>query len=776
MRISRLSAGRNNLAAWSATTILFLSFAMPLRADVATSETESMVQNSHFVIKLDGKTGTLSSLRTPTREFIHPGNAGRPLFTLRFRNARGEPLDLTSLQAAKFTMTPVKTPDGATVTLKYDSLDGKPVQATVVVKCPADKPFCYWNLTIQHDLDLYLDCIDFPSVLVPNDLSAAGGDSRLFWPGMEGVLVDDLTRREKGWVRSHPIEFPNRGWEGFYPGPCQMQFMAYYGKTGGLYIAAHDAGGNPKGIEFFSRDNGIDLSYRLYPGGIERGTYTMPYDMVLGVFEGDWHDAAEIYRNWVKNSGMPLPPKLTENNQLPSWFQDSPVIAAYPVRGVRDLGDMTPNDYYPYTKAIPPIERLSKEYDSRVMALLMHWEGSAPWAPPFVWPPFGDENDFREFVDMLHKGKNLLGLYCSGIAWTMKSNVWNYSREEQYKQENLKDIMIVAPNGETPWSLICSGPNAQRWSYDMCPANAFVGKTVADEIEKMINGGADYIQYFDQNLGGTPYLCYSRKHGHAPAPGAWMKDAMIGVLKQAHQVVEKSGKHVLIGCEAAAAEPYMPYLMLNDGRSNINLMVGIPVPAYAYVYHEYVNNFMGNQNSVTKLVDVERTPLSMLQRLAYGFVAGDLLTVVLKGGGQVHWDWGTDWKVPGPDQAQISTLIRNLNAWRRGAAKPFLYLGCMEKPLPITGSRNVPMILGQGGEIPWPSLLTSRWTSPDGRKAQIIANYLPESQECTLTGLTGMTIRVYEQASGKNPHSVEPKAGQAKLKIAPLSAIMVELP
>ena len=35
---------------------------------------------------------------------------------------------------------------------------------------------------------------------------------------------------------------------------------------------------------------------------------------------------------------------------------------------------------------------------------------------------------------------------------------------------------------------------------------------------------------------------------------------------------------------------------------------------------------------------------------------------------------------------------------------------------------------------------------------------------------------VYEQASGKNPHSVEPKAGQAKLKIAPLSAIMVELP
>ncbi len=761
--------------------VLALSLALltsPLFGDVgnANQAPASALSNRFYSVKLDEATGSLVSFRNTKREFLHPSNAKQPLVRLRFRNDAGEPLELSSLDAASVSTSKQTHADASTLRIQFRSLAGKPVDVTVIVTCPKDQPFSYWNLSVEHDLDQYLDWIEFPAVTVPDDLTATGGDSQLFWPAMEGVVVDDVTYREKGWVRSHPIEFPNRGWEGFYPGPCQMQFMAYYGKTGGLYMAAHDASGYPKGIEFHQRDGGIALEYRVNPGAIKRGKVTLPYNMVLGVFNGDWHDAAEIYRKWVTHSAMPLPPKLADNGQLPEWIHDSPVVVTYPVRGVRDLGDMSPNEYYPYTKALPCLDRLAKVFDSRVMALLMHWEGSAPWAPPYVWPPFGDLADFPAFGDKLHTGGNLLGLYCSGIAWTQKSNLWDYNREAQFKSEHLEDIMVTAPNGEVPWSPICSGPNAQRWSYDMCPANAFVGKTVAGEVASMAKGGADYIQLFDQDLGGTSYFCYAKNHGHPPAPGPWMKDAMGDVQREALQAARDSKRQIVIGCEAAAAEPYLANLLFNDARFNINLMVGTPVPAYAYVYHEYVNNFMGNQNGTMQVIDAEKSPDSFFQRLTYGFIAGDMLTVTLKGGCQMHWDWGTDWSVPSPDQTRAATLIRNLNAWRRGAAKPFLHLGRMGKPLPLEGVRDIPMVCRQGGVLHWPSLMTSRWTSPEGKQAQIVANYLttPQSFAVRLDDNQFAHVEIYHSPAATQGTPATVHEGRIDLNVAPLSAVMIE--
>ena len=82
---------------------------------------------------------------------------------------------------------------------------------------------------------------------------------------------------------------------------------------------------------------------------------------------------------------------------------------------------MSPNEYYPYTNALKYLKTLAENTDSKILAMLCHWEGSAPWCPPYVWPPYGDIENFKLFEQKLHENGMLFGLYCSGIAWTQKS-------------------------------------------------------------------------------------------------------------------------------------------------------------------------------------------------------------------------------------------------------------------------------------------------------------------------------------------------------------------
>lgn len=286
--------------------------------------------------------------------------------------------------------------------------------------------------------------------------------------------------------------------------------------------------------------------------------------------------------------------------------------------------------------------------------------------------------------------------------------------------------MCVSPEGELPYSLICNG--VQRWGYDMCPSEPFVTETVLEEIRGVANSGCDYMQYFDQNLGGLSYLCYSKEHDHPPGPGRWQTEAMKTLFRKIRQEWKAMGKDIVLGCEAAAAEPFLGELPFNDLRFNIGLFTGEPVPVYQYVYHEYINNFMGNQNSSGQSIDLLKSPDNLLWRTAYSFVAGDMLTVVLGRGGAINWDWGTEWDYPAPDQQAIGTLIRNLNAWRIGAGKPYLATGRMLAPERLTGVSAQTIHMRDGSVLKQPSILTTKWQSSEGRVAQFLVNYTTEPQ------------------------------------------------
>jgi len=171
-------------------------------------------------------------------------------------------------------------------------------------------------------------------------------------------------------------------------------------------------------------------------------------------------------------------------------------------------------------------------------------------------------------------------------------------------------------------------------------------------------------------------------------------------------------------------------LNFNDLRYVFGLQLGQPVPAYAYLFHEYLNNFMGNQDWVEGAILVDQNSECLLFRIAYSFTAGDMLSLTLGDGGNVIWGWGTLWDKELPDQEQTFTLVKNLNRWRR-EYKEYLHTGRMVKPLPLEGVEDYTLYLREGGlTLQYKKLLTSRWENGAGEQKQVIVNFMPYEQTC----------------------------------------------
>ena len=540
--------------------------------------------------------------------------------------------------------------------------------------------------------------------LLPLRLPPLCGDGGL--PGTELLVPYNegaLLRSARGVTDFLP-EYPSYGHYMMFPNMIFAQFVSYIYERGGershLSIIARDRARAPK--EITVRDG--ETYIKTFCGGNFGEDSGTGYPLVLAAGSGGWEDAASGYRDLMAEALPAGAVKVEDNPRLPGWYRDNVLVVTYPVRGVHDMDRMEPNAFYPYINALPALREIAAETGMRVLALLMHWEGTAPWAPPYVWPPYGGEDEFFGFRDALHRENMLLGVYCSGFGFTRRSNlVDGYDLSERIEKEGLLEAMCAGADGAVKYSRICPG---QRSGYDICPACAKGKELLAEAYEPLFRSGADYAQILDQNHGGGQYLCYSGKHGHAPVPGAWMTENMQEMLSEWNG---KAGKMIL-GCESAAGEPFIGNLLLSDDRYELCYHIGRPVPLYAFIFHEYLRNFMGNQVSAP----LPHTTEALAYRLAYSFAAGDIPTLVLTPDGGVSPSWSTKDFSETPDKKEILSFLAVLSAAFERELKPFLTVGKMVRSPEMT-CREAPF----GEHLP--AVLLASWEY-DGRRVSVLVN------------------------------------------------------
>lgn len=612
-----------------------------------------------------------------------------------------------------------------------------------------------FRMDVKNNTDALIEWVEYPGVSWQDDLDGTKS-SKILWIFNEGALVS--YPKDKMWPYEDPC-YPSWGSFGIYPNIVESQFMAYLYQDGGLYIGCHDQDDNVKQLDFYHKEERIKLQLRFYSGVNYGEDFTMNFDTIFRFFKGEWQDACDIYRNWFES--VTDIRKLENNENIPAWYEESPLVVALPIRGAHDSQTgMPPNKLYPYDNLLKEVEKIEKKAKSKLLVLLMQWEGTAPWAPPYVWPPYGGEEGFQEFSRKLHEKGHYLGLYCSGFAWTQQSNVLpEYNKEKEFEEKNLQAEMCVGPDQRLEYRTVCA---AQVRGYDFCPNSSFLRQVIEREVENMFRAGVDYIQLLDQNHGGGSYFCYSKNHGHPPVPGHWQVDSVNEILENVHQ--DKK----LFGCESAAAQPFIEKLRFSDNRYTLAELVGDAVPAYAYVYHSRVNNFMGNQCCCSMLYHED----DYCYRLAYSFLAGDMLTVVINEDGEVihHWGAARD-NEKNPNQESLYELIAKCNLWRVNA-KQYLCYGDMQKPLPYAcdESCTFQVFRRQNFDKKVPKVLSNAFSYGD-QCADFFVNFTKEAVTVSIPKVKGEKLYLTAE---------DYKAGKAiqredeKVTIAPLSILLLE--
>ena len=664
------------------------------------------MMSSKTSVCVDYQKAQITSITNQSTEFV---SGSAPLFTLLLREKSGKVHTLSAREAENVTLTE----QGAVYS-------GFPLDIQITVSCTSEGEQTVWGFSAENSTDMAIERVDYPNLPL-KPLVKNGGTGKLALPYNEGVLIEDAYARDTSPFNRKEVQYPSHGSFYMFPNMMLSQFMAYVSKEGGIYFGAHDIRRGPKYMDYLTKDDGIVLSFGTYTGCDFSENYALDFPIVTTVFDGGWEHAADIYRDWFENHLPENVSKLACRKNLPDWYKDCPLIVAYPVRGLFDTDEMTPNGFFPYTNILPELDSISQAIDGKVMALLMHWEGTAPWAPPYVWPPYGGEETFLTFRDKLHEKNHLLGVYCSGFGWTLHSNLVDYTCTLSEEDGTLAETMCTAPDGEVYISNICP---AQRKGYDLCPTSERGKAIVQKAYAPLFASGIDYVQILDQNHGGGQYLCYSKTHSHPPVPGPWMTENMQSLLSDWNA----KAPEMLFGCESAAAEPFIGNLLFSDNRWELGYYLGVPIPMYAYVYHEYVHNFMGNQ--VACPLDPETDTLCA--RLAYSFTAGDCMTVLMLPDGHFLPHWGCRDCTVYPDKEKALTFIKNLMRFYKEEAKSYLLYGRMEKPLPVDcecfcyNTEN-----GKQKQIP--KVFTSAW-SHNGKTVQLLVNAADTVQACTVSG------------------------------------------
>ncbi len=603
------------------------------------------------------------------------------------------------------------------------------------------------------------------------------------WPAPP-KLGDDATNDAlvMPWHSGGVLPAPGSTWQNRtvdYPGGMFAQFVAYCGGEAGLYMAMDDSAGHCKRVHLrCTPGEYVRVTFEHQLPEVPRQDVELPYRVVLRTFQGDWRDAAAIYKQWAEQQPW-CAKKLAERDDIPQFLKDGAGIVIAGMWRKEGRARL----FGPNMEKLPDMmDAYRKKTGLKHMVFVPYgWEGRGTWAGINYFPTIPSDEAWVKVNAELKRRGHRTAFLTSGFWWVVKRKATSSGPafDDTADFERRKGMCVQKTDG-APWTVDRYDRTKQFGSWrglsaKLCHGSPEARSTMKEIFINVAKLGVPLVS-FDQEIGGaqrTP--CYSRSHAHPPGMGAWQwtgfRDLCADILREGKPVQPELG--LFLENVSELAIPYMAtYWSRQFGVVDVGAGGGRGIGLFSYLYHEYVTAI--GAACVQGQGYHGARPHPGLRRYAF---ANNLVRGL----------------IPGPFMHEVP--LRGGDKWRREVASAFfsycrpykhfpeyLLLGKTVRPLSIecadaelyywvrdskTGKPR-----RKGGPplakrpLVLPAVTTGSFEAADGSVAAFVVNTTREPQAATVLVPKGRRVTVY--AADRSGARELASTGRVALSLEPL--------
>ncbi len=410
------------------------------------------------------------------------------LWRLALRGPNAATVELTSDTAS--LIAPAVEGTGVRFTWKARAGDGE-ARVSLSVNAEADDGLSRWQLRAE----------------LPDRWRVARAD----WPILSNIRIRAGLKMAApfGWGLEYDVK-PGMSYDGTYPSlVAAMPFVAFYGDGRGLYLGVHDKKGHHKHLSVKAREVGAGVTFTHWPSDADTagGRYAPDFHAVVGVFDGDYWNAARIYRTFSRETRWGRPydglQLSSPSRRVPAWLKNT------------ELWLM------PGPEPLKNVEACRKAGEFFGVPIALHWYSWHEIPFDTLYPDFfPPKPSFREGVKALQAAGFRVMPYINGRLCDPKSKTWTCEGADKAaaRQDN-GEVYAEVYGTKIPLNVMC--PAAPQWR-----------NKIAGVVDRLVNEiGVDGV-YIDQIGAANAVRCFSTEHGHSSGGGTLWSDGYRQMLEQ----------------------------------------------------------------------------------------------------------------------------------------------------------------------------------------------------------------------------------------------------